>query len=212
MLVITSITVAFFLTINISTAKEQTPQEFVDTMFNTSIDIYKLNKTSPKKGMQASLDYISEHFAIVSSAKFVLGRSVRKFNKTQYEEFKTDLIAMLSYALRERIGGMPTKKFTVTGVITRGHSLFVSSKLFLNDGRILHGDWRIRKSSKTNKFLLQDIIIEGVSIIKSYKDSTAKQLKDANYDIPAFLKQKDAEVAMLQSGKIPKNMAFIKHK
>ena len=125
---------------------------------------------------------LNDNFDFDYISKFVLGVYGRGISKEQLEKFSKQFSELNVYSYVKKFESYSDSKIDVVDVRPgkKGGQYFVSSKVrAMNSGdKDYDVDWRIVKDGNTYKVI--DVIIEGVSMVMSYKNEYAPILKTAS--------------------------------
>jgi phospholipid transport system substrate-binding protein len=139
------------------------------------------------------IDVSRERFDFNEMSKRVLGRTWRKLNKKEKEEFVGLFTRLLQYAYIGKLEQYTGQKITFKGQRVKGRRAQVQTEI--SDGQqsiavsyimLLEGD----------QWMVYDVIIEGVSLVRNYMEQFREILRKEKY--AGLVKQIETKVQQLE--------------
>lgn len=138
---------------------------------------------------------IFEVFDMTEMSKRALGVNYNKFNDAQKKEFENLFAEMLEdIYLGNIVTAYSDQKviFGKTVVLKENEAVEIQSEIIFSDGKKTPIFYRL--SNKSGQWLAYDVIIEGISFIKNYRDQFKELLGNNTPDgLLAKMRQKNAE-------------------
>ncbi|MBQ8346089.1 MAG: ABC transporter substrate-binding protein [Alphaproteobacteria bacterium] len=155
-------------------------------------DVVK-SKTSLEQKQNAFRKIFLSAVNIKSTARFTLGRYARTANPEQLQAYTDALTNNIIYTWTERFNNYAGETIAFNGSRkSDGGDFYVTSKIDIpnteNDVEII---WRI--VDKKDELKLADLVVEGVSMLMSYRNEYTSVLQQNGGDIAALVKQLTAK-------------------
>ncbi len=167
-------------------ADEQQVQNFAQSLADQIMERVVLAKTSPAQKRAAFREVFLKATDINKIARFTLGRYARTASKEQIAAFTNAFTDNVILTWADRFDGYAGKAFTFKSVRQDKNDFYVSSVLDVpnteNDVEII---WRI--SAKGDQLKLMDLVVEGVSMIMSYRNEYASVLQQSGGDLQTLI-------------------------
>ncbi|MDH5396104.1 MAG: ABC transporter substrate-binding protein [Gammaproteobacteria bacterium] len=160
-------------------------------------------RTNPDKLKSLVEEIILPHLDFIAASKLVMGKYWRQADKTQkinfIRQFRLLLLRFYSSALAEYLNGRDKDLaedlihyFPITTALDES-SLTVRAELKSDSGKDIPIFYRLHLTSKGWKIF--DVSVEGVSMITTYKNNFATELKDKGIDnLIASLDEKNKQL------------------
>lgn len=142
---------------------------------------------------QRIVEIASEHFDFREMSKRVLGRPWRKLKDTQKDHFVSLFTQLLQYAYIGKVDDYVDKKIEFTKQRIKGKRAEVQTLLVDTNKTIPVSYIMILKG---DKWMVYDIIVEGVSLIRNYMEQFRSILH--NEDFAALINRMEHKVLELQ--------------
>ncbi|MFT6331835.1 MAG: phospholipid transport system substrate-binding protein [Lentimonas sp.] len=181
----------FCFSVNLAIASELEVKNFINDLGNNIIDVAndeKLTLDNKRDQLTEIIDGVIDADWI---SKFVLGKNFRRATTEQKEEFRVLYREFMINNYSPKFTGYNGEKFTIDAIISNGNYFTVKCLFILkDDAPSISLDFRVRENTKntnSNKFLVFDIIAEGISLIETQRsefgsvisrDGMEKFLKD----------------------------------
>lgn len=170
----------------ICTASAETPQAFAERIANQIMDEVVLSKNSLKQKQDAFRRVFVGATDMNTIARFTLGRYYRSATKEQREEYTKVFTDNVIYTWTERFSNYAGETIKFSGVRQEKNDYYVTSTIDIpnteNDIEII---WRI--SDKKDELKLVDLVVEGVSMIMSYRNEYTSVLQKSDGDIQILI-------------------------
>ncbi|NQU60730.1 MAG: ABC transporter substrate-binding protein [Rhodospirillales bacterium] len=162
-------------------------KKFIENLTEQAISMLTGKELSKTERADRFRKLMKKTFAIKGIAKFVLGRHWRKATdgeKKEYLELFEDLL-VVTYA--DRFAKYSGEKLVVNEAAVHGkNDAVVNSRMIRVDGsKSLRVDWRVRK--KAEKYVIVDIMVEGISMVITQKSEFASFVKKNGGSMSALL-------------------------
>lgn len=175
------------------------PQKLVQSLSNKVISQLNINRelleSSPQEVKIFAIAYVLPYIDTVKMARYVMGKHWRGASETQQKDFvdafTNTLIRSYSQSLLklniESVEVDPARE-EKPGRVT------VASKVLQSDGNKSDVIYRAYLDKKTNKWMLYDVAIEGISMLLSYRKAYDSDISKKGLDaVIAEMQDKNAE-------------------
>lgn len=176
---------------------QEDPQKLVEQKVNQVIQILDSGKKAAKSDAQLLSELegvILAVFDLTEMSKRALGPNYNKFSAAQQKEFEDLFAEMLENVY---LGNLldykgQTVAFGKTVVLKENEAVEVQSDIVNTDGSKMPVFYRI--NNKSGEWKVYDVIIEGISFIKNYRDQFREILgKNTPEQLLETMRQKNAE-------------------
>ncbi len=169
--IISSIFILFFF-MNQSFADETKEVEnFVNNLGDKIIAVASNNKLKVNQRRDRLTNIIDEVVDTNWISKFVLGKHYRRATNFQREKFKELYHEFMVNTYGPKFNGYNGEKFSITGIINDSSYYTAKCIFYPKDSANVNLSFRVRKNKAGNqpKFLIFDIVTEGVSLIETQR-------------------------------------------
>ncbi|MCE3255568.1 MAG: toluene tolerance protein [Rickettsiaceae bacterium] len=177
-------------------------EKFVNDFGNKIIDTAGNSKLSVNQRRDRLVAIIEPVVDTDWIAKFVLGRHYRTATGEQKDQFKKLYREFMINTYSPKFNGYSGEKFSITSVTSDGN-YYTAKCLFFpkNDAPTVNVDFRVRKNTEKAepKFLVFDIVAEGVSLIETQRSEFGSVITKSGLD--GFMKDLQERIKALKSGK-----------
>lgn len=204
--------IIFLFSINLSFADETAEvRTFVDKLGNTIIkvaDDKKLNINQKREQLIQVIDGVIDANWI---SKFVLGKNYRTANDEQKEEFRKLYREFMIQTYSPKFTGYKGEKFSITSVVNDGNYYTAQCIFYPQDeSPAVNIDFRVKKNTDTSvnksKFLIFDIVAEGVSLIETQRSEFGAVIaRDGLEKFLVDLKDRTEKITAENKKPAPKN-------
>lgn len=172
-----------------NTLVKQKVNEIMDMLGKANADgKTEAQKTEMLKGV------ILPVFDLTEMSKRALGINYGKFSPEQQKAFETEFAEMLEDIYLGNLATYTDQKvvFGKTTTLKPNEAVEIFSEIIFSDGTKMPISYRI--SNKSGQWLVYDVIIEGISFIKNYRDQFKELLtKNSPAQLLDIMRQKNAE-------------------
>lgn len=133
-------------------------------------------------------------FDMTEMSKRALGINYNKFSPEQQKAFETEFAEMLEDIYLGNLATYTDQKvvFGKTTTLKPNEAVEIFSEILFSDGTKMPISYRI--SNKSGQWLVYDVIIEGISFIKNYRDQFKELLtKNTPAQLLDIMRQKNAQ-------------------
>lgn len=176
------------------------PQKLVEQKVNEVIQILDAGKKSNKSDAQI----INELEGLILSvcdltemSKRALGVNYNKFSAAQQKKFETLFAEMLENIYLSNLLNYNDQKvvFSKTITLKANEAMEVQSDIVSGDGKKMPVFYRV--NNKSGEWKVYDVIIEGISFIKNYRDQFKEILSKNNPEqLLDIMRQKNTESSL----------------
>lgn len=161
-------------------------ESFVNDLVQEGIAFLSNKNLTVEQRKQEFDQLLSNNFAIKTIAKFSIGRYWRSATESQRDEYFNLFKNMIVNVYSKRFGDYQGQNISVTGSRPDGkRDTIVYSVLQPSDGPNISVDWRIRH--KAGKFLVVDVIVEGVSMSLTQRSDFASVIQRGGGNVDVLL-------------------------
>ncbi len=191
--------VGIFLTGGLASAGDATQanaSSFIDSLGKNAIEKIA-DKSIPKKTREESFGKLfREAFAVKGIAKFALGRYWRQATAEQQTRYLATFERYIVQTYARRFESYSNQTFTVRGERDEGKKgVFVIMNVQEQGKPPIKIEWRVKKSRKTGRFRIIDVIIENVSMSLTQRSDFSTTLQRQGGNIDKFLELLEAKLA-----------------
>jgi phospholipid transport system substrate-binding protein len=137
-----------------------------------------------------------DRFDFRTMAKLVLARDWKRFSKEQQEEFQREFETYLANSYGERIDRYDQEEVAIVGERQEPRGdVTVQTRIVGGENAGVAVDYRLR--GRTGRWLVIDVVVEGISLVSNYRDQFREVLSNGGPDhLLAKLREKNAEKAV----------------
>jgi len=164
-------------------ADQNIDQNIMNNLNNVSkeiINIMKENKYNKEKRNQLIINKITPLFDFKLMAKLSLGRNWKQLSTTEKKIFTSKYIKRMKESYSNKFDDYNNQVITIDKIITVKKNRKKVYTTIKNSNEKYKIVYKYYKSKKNNKWLIYDVEIEGVSIIKTDKYQFNEFLKSHN--------------------------------
>ncbi|MCP3676193.1 MAG: ABC transporter substrate-binding protein [Deltaproteobacteria bacterium] len=133
---------------------------------------------------------MKERFTFAEMAKRSLGKHWREMNSDEREEFTTIFARLIENSYIGKIEGYTDEKVLYEKEMLRKRTAIVKTKIITKQGTDIPLDYRLI-NRKGGEWMVYDVVIEGVSLVRNYRTQFSKALRSSSYeDLVEKLKSK----------------------
>ena len=153
-----------------------------DVIFAIKAD-EEIQKGNKEKIYQLAEDKILPNFDFERIARLVLGRAWRKTNDNQKKEFISEFRTLLlkTYAVALSKYKDQEIKFKPTKISDTDEIVIVKSEIIKGGGQPIKVNYALANNS--GKWLVFDIVIEGVSLVTNYRSQFSTEIRKNGIDV-----------------------------
>ena len=171
---------------NISTPDEnEQSQAFVKNIAERGIGFMENTELSEEKREQEFRKMLEDSFDMKTIGRFALGKYWRQATKQQQKEYLQLFEDMVVNVYSRRFGDYNGEKFVVLSAREQGKDVIVSSHIITASSTPISVDWRVRK--KKNRFVVIDIMVEGVSMALTQRSDFAAVIQRGGGKVDVLL-------------------------
>ncbi len=165
--------VLLYSNLSLASAKTEETAElraYVEKLIQQGYDLVNDQKLTKEQQKQKSSELIKTHMHLEWMAQYTLGRHKRQLSKEQLNQFIKVYSNFVVRAYTDLTTNYKGEKAVLTNVKQIDDDLFIVNTEFIRPGvqSPIKVDYLIHEvNSKENRFLVGDIITEGVSILNS---------------------------------------------
>jgi len=184
-------------------------RSFIDALGNKIIAVASDDSLKINQRRDRLTEIIDEVVDTDWIAKFVLGRHYRVATDSQKEKFKKLYHDFMINTYGPKFNGYNGEKFTITSIVNE-NNYYTTKCIFYpkNSEPDINIDFRVRKNTTSNqpKFLIFDVVAEGVSLIETQRSEfgaviSKDGLDNFMVDLQERIKKLKTEAKQLQSSK-----------
>ncbi len=188
----------FFLLIFQSSllAYSSNPKEFVSELVNEAINTLADKDLDKKQKVEIITNIALENVDIDALSLYTLGELRKSANKEELQKYKQSFEKYFLKSLTSRLSDYSSSKFEVEDADKKSSNYtIVKSKVIPEDSSPeIKIDWRIY-TKNSNKPLIRDLIVEGLSLARTQKEEFASILSSNNNDINILISKLDEFVS-----------------
>jgi phospholipid transport system substrate-binding protein len=133
---------------------------------------------------------MKERFTFAEMAKRSLGKHWREMNGEEKEEFTAIFARLIENSYIGKIEGYTDEKILYEKEMLRKGRAIVKTKIITKQGTDIPLDYRLI-NRKGGEWMVYDVVIEGVSLVRNYRTQFSKALRSSSYeDLVLTLKSK----------------------
>jgi phospholipid transport system substrate-binding protein len=190
----TLIIVALTILFSHSLADASEPTDQIKGTIDEIIAILKdpsLNGPEKSDQRRARLrEKMKERFTFAEMAKRSLGKHWREMNGEEKEEFTAIFARLIENSYIGKIEGYTDEKILYENEMLRKRIAIVKTKIITKKGTDIPLDYRLI-NRKGGEWMVYDVVIEGVSLVRNYRTQFSKALRSSSYeDLVLTLKSK----------------------
>jgi phospholipid transport system substrate-binding protein len=190
----TLIIVALTILFSHSLADASEPTDQIKGTIDEIIAILKdpsLNGPEKSDQRRARLrEKMKERFTFAEMAKRSLGKHWREMNGEEKEEFTAIFARLIENSYIGKIEGYTDEKILYEKEMLRKGRAIVKTKIITKQGTDIPLDYRLI-NRKGGEWMVYDVVIEGVSLVRNYRTQFSKALRSSSYeDLVLTLKSK----------------------
>lgn len=154
-------------------AVASSPEEFIQRLGDRTIAVLRENSPDPQK-LAAIKQLLDQATDLELVARLVMGRYWRSATEAQRQEYLRLFNALIMQTMAERLSWYSGETFEITDVRpVDERDTMVSTRILRPHGKPpIQVDWRVRESN--GRYLLIDIVAEGVSLVVSQRSEAAE--------------------------------------
>ena len=181
----TLIIVALTILFSHSLADASEPTDQIKGTIDEIIAILKdpsLNGPEKSDQRRARLrEKMKERFTFAEMAKRSLGKHWREMNGKEKEEFTAIFARLIENSYIGKIEGYTDEKILYENEMLRKGRAIVKTKIITKQGTDIPLDYRLI-NRKGGEWMVYDVVIEGVSLVRNYRTQFSKALRSSSYE------------------------------
>ncbi|HBE95425.1 MAG TPA: toluene tolerance protein [Desulfovibrio sp.] len=155
---------------------------------------YKGAKSISGKQLEQLRTVIKQYFDFTELTARAVGRPWLKFSPQQQKDLSEAFQELLEKTYIGKFEGYNGEKFDYQKEMAQGNLAFVQSQVTANDGKLLAVNFRLIQ--KDGRWLIYDVIGEGISIMEIYRSQFAQELQNGSPDsLIGKVRQRVADIA-----------------
>lgn len=155
---------------------------------------YKGAKSISGKQLEQLRAVIKQYFDFTELTARAVGRPWLKFSPQQQTDLSESFQELLEKTYLGKFEGYNGEKFDYQKEMAQGNLAFVQSQVTANDGKVLAVNFRLIQ--KDGRWLIYDVIGEGISIMEIYRSQFAQELQNGSPDsLIGKVRQRVADIA-----------------
>jgi len=167
-------------------AEHFTPTEFIADLGDRAVRTLADQNLSEAEKQTRFRDLLLEGFDVRTLSRFAVGRYWRKAGKTQRAEYRVLFTDYVVQTYTARFSQYSGERLQVTDDRAAGKKdIIVKSQLLRPKGAAVKVEWRVRQ--RKHKWLIIDIIVEGVSMAITQRDEFASVIRRGGGDFGNLL-------------------------
>ena len=172
---------------------EDGPRQVVETTANQVLAVLNQKELPLDEKRSKIEDIVYAHVDFETLSRLVLARNWKRFDERQYADFKNEFKRHLSGTYWKTLEDYRDQKVEVNGTRQeKNGDVTVRSTIEGERSEPIRLDYRMRSSS--SKWMVIDVIIEGVSLVQNFRNQTQEIIGDVGIDgLIDRLRQKNAE-------------------
>ncbi len=124
---------------------------------------------------------LNDSFAMALIGRFVVGRYWKTMSPDQQAEYQTLFATWVARSYSARLGGYTGQEFKIDRTQKAGQNdVYVRTRIVQQDSAPLRADWRVRNFD--GKYMVIDVVIEGVSMLTTQRSEFAAVLRQHGPD------------------------------
>lgn len=204
--ILSSIFILLFFTTQSFADETKEVENFVNDLGNKIISVASDNKLKVNQRRDRLTDIIDQVVDTDWIAKFVLGKHYRGATDAQKEQFKNIYHEFMVHTYGPKFNGYNGEKFSIAST-TNDNNYYTAKCIFYPKDKApnINIDFRVRKNTTSNqpKFLIFDVVAEGVSLIETQRSEfgaviTNDGLDKFIFDLQERVKKLKAEASKPQ--------------
>jgi phospholipid transport system substrate-binding protein len=124
---------------------------------------------------------MKERFTFAEMAKRSLGKHWREMNGEEKEEFTSIFARLIENSYIGKIEGYTDEKILYENEMLRKGRAIVKTKIITKQGTDIPLDYRLI-NRKSGEWMVYDVVIEGVSLVRNYRTQFSKALRSSSYE------------------------------
>jgi len=188
----------------VQAATEVAPGKLVENLFNEMNEKLQANQEEVEADSSRLLalgnEVLGPYVAFDKMAKKVLGKHWKKITKDQQERYTKAFKERVSLAMVSQYDPSKHYDLKVTGERRnkKGNLVLVKSSVKEVSGASSYLiDYKLYQNKKTQKWQVYDVIVEGISVLQSFKSASAEEIKKNGIEkLIEQLEVSSAEVAV----------------
>ena len=193
------------LAVSASAQEELTPNELIETTASKLLDIVEERRDELASDNAALYQVVDDlmlpHFDTVYAAKLILGRrhwtgaseaQQQRFIDAFYQNLRNTYADGLLEFSAQSMNVLPFQ-----GDLTK-RSARVRTQVTLNHGKVVPVDYRLRRGKGGGPWMVWDVVVEGISYVKSYSSDLGAEI-DAN-GLDAVIERLEREAREAREG------------
>lgn len=177
---------------------EQDVETFVGNLANKTFRMMSDKSMAHSERMANFRGLLKNSFAIDSIGKWVLGRFWRKASSAERAEYLRLFEDMILTTYADRFRANAGERLSITRSISHGGGKFTVYSKFIRSGggNPISVDWRLGR--KDGRFLVVDVMIQGVSMSTTLRSEFASTIRRAGNGVNGLLEVMRAKTATLR--------------
>ncbi len=164
--------------------EEDAAKAFVEDVANRVVSLARSNQSFEQKRV-AFRDLMAESAMIDRIAQVTLGAPWRQMTDAQKAEYQSLFPEYLSKIYTRRFDDYKGETLKVVDALSRKKSVFVSTRVQAPNADPLSVTWRV--SDRAGSILIEDIVIEGISLVATQREDFKGLYEQSGSDIDQFL-------------------------
>ena len=180
-------------------------EKYINDFGNQIISIASDERYSTEYKKELLINLIDDAVDANWMAKFVLARHYRTASEEQKIRFKELYRQFMINTYSPKFEGYGGETFEITQISDQGKYYIVKCLFFPKDSPEVKIDFRVRKSKDGSRYIILDIVAEGVSLIETQRSEFGSAIN--NSDLDTFLYDLEVRVKELkiQNGQLSAN-------
>lgn len=160
---------SFLFSNNVAANDSSKARDFINEFGNKVIEVASNKKVSVNTRRDQLISLIESVIDSKWIAKFVLARNYRTASQEQRDRFQSLYRDFMIHTYAPSFNGYNGEKFEVKDVIQQGKYFMVKCLFIPKEGPKVNIAFRLKKNKKSEKFVMLDVIAEGVSLIETQR-------------------------------------------
>ena len=158
--------------------------QFISSLGDQALQVIR-SKMDPRQKLTYFHEMLDKDFDMVGISRFVLGPYSRAASPSEQQEFVRLLSDDLVRFYNRRFAQYEGETLQVTGSRADPGGVIVTSQILRPNGSPIEVDWRL--SARDGLFKISDVIIDGVSMALSERQTFVEQIQGSGGQVAGLL-------------------------
>ena len=174
-------------------------EKFISSLASKAEVSLLSEKISAAEHQRRFRELMLDSFDLKGVGKWVIGRYWRRISKSERTKYLSLFEEFIVATYSKRFRGYTKAKLQINGTTQGKNSVFVNSQINREGGKPIRVVWRVKVSN--GKYKIVDIIIEGVSWIRTQRSEFVSVIRNSGGKISGLMKALRKKIVYLTNSK-----------